>query len=68
MEKIYAVLRPEKIDMLSKLLEGFEGLGVVSTLDRQLGLVLIRVTHDTGSEVLEVLQHFPFPIQVFKTE
>ncbi|HEX3010982.1 MAG TPA: DUF4911 domain-containing protein [Syntrophomonadaceae bacterium] len=68
MEKIYAVLAPEKIDMLSKLIEGFEGLGIVSTIDQHKGLVLIRTTADTAEDLLEVLKHMPFSVQVFKTE
>lgn len=68
MEKIYAVVAPEKIDMLSKLIEGFEGLGIVSTIDRHKGLVLIRTTADTGDDLLGILKHMPFPVQIFKTE
>lgn len=54
--------------MLSKLLEGFEGLGIVSTIDQNKGLVLIRATADTSHDLLEVLEHMPFPVQIFKTE
>lgn len=68
MEKIYAVVEPKKIDMLSKLIEGFEGLGIVSTIDQHKGLVLIRTTTDTGDDLLEILKQMPFPVQVFKTE
>ncbi len=68
MEKIYAVVAPKKIDMLSKLLEGFEGLGIVSTIDQNKGLVLIRTTADSSHDLLEVLEHMPFPVQIFKTE
>jgi hypothetical protein len=68
MEKIYAVVAPEKIDMLSKLIEGFEGLGIVSTIDQHKGLVLIRTTVDTSNDLLDILNHMPFPVHVFKTE
>lgn len=68
MEKIYAEVAPEKIDMLSKLIEGFESLGIVTTIDQHKGVVLIRTTNDVSSDLLEILKHMPFPIKIFKTE
>ncbi|MEQ8237258.1 MAG: DUF4911 domain-containing protein [Syntrophomonadaceae bacterium] len=63
-DEIYAQVSPDRIDMLTKLVEAYDHLGVVSTLDQNLGTVVIRVTTDTWHEMLEILAHLPFPIKI----
>lgn len=62
--EIYATVSTDKIDLLSKLLESFDNLGIVSTVDASRGLVVIRVTPDTCPEVEEVLANLPFPVKI----
>ncbi|HHW61850.1 MAG TPA: DUF4911 domain-containing protein [Syntrophomonadaceae bacterium] len=62
--EIYLQLAPEKIDLLTRLIEAYNHLGIVSTLDRQKGKVVVRVTPDTYHDVYKILQHLPFPIQI----
>lgn len=64
--EIYAVVEPDKIDMLGKLIESFDNLGILSTLDPIKGKVVIRVTPDTFPEVEKILTHLPFPITIEK--
>lgn len=64
--EIYAKVAAQDIDMLTKLLEAFDNLGVVSTVDRSQGLVVVRVTPDTYPEVEQILAHLPFPIEIVK--
>lgn len=59
-----ARVSPDCIDMLTKLIEAYDHLGIVSTLDRTSGQVVIRVTPDTWLEVMEILRHLPFPITI----
>ncbi|HEX3011733.1 MAG TPA: DUF4911 domain-containing protein [Syntrophomonadaceae bacterium] len=66
--EIYAEVAPDKIDMLGKLIESFDNLGILSTLDPTRGLVVIRVTPDTFLEVKKILAHLPFPITVMEKE
>lgn len=61
---IHARLAPENIDMLSKIIEAYEHLGIVSTLDQDTGLVLIRSTEDTCADLLEILSNLPFPLEI----
>ena len=62
--EILAKVNPENIDMLTKLIEAYDNLGIVSTVDRQRGLVIIRGTEDTYPELEEILRHLPFPIEI----
>lgn len=60
--EIKAQVAPENIDMLTKIIEAYDNLGIVSTIDRQQGLVIIRGTEDTYPELVEILRHLPFPL------
>lgn len=54
--------------MLGKLIEAFDNLGILSTIDPVQGLVVIRVTPDTCPEVENILAHLPFPVSIVKKE
>lgn len=68
MDNYLAKVNPVDIDMLTRLVEGFGHLGIVSTLDRQEGLVLIRGTKDTAPELLQVLTSLPFELTILHQE
>jgi len=62
--EILAQVAPHDIDFLSKIIEGYDNLGILSTLDSSTGQVILRVTEDTFPEVMEILQYLPFPITI----
>lgn len=64
--EIYAIVRPDCIDMLTKLIEAYDNLGIVSTLDQSTGRVVIRVTPETWAEVMDILENLPFKINIEK--
>jgi len=68
MSNIIAQVNPADIDMLTRLIEAFDHLGIVSTLDRQQGLVVIRGTADTLPDLLEILANLPFPLTIVAQE
>ncbi|MGI5879417.1 MAG: DUF4911 domain-containing protein [Syntrophomonadaceae bacterium] len=59
---------PRDIDMLTKIFEAYEYLGVVSTLNRSEGIVVIRGTADTYTEIIEILPNLPFSVDVWEEE
>ena len=63
-----AQVDPAHIDMLTRLIEAFGHLGIVSTLDRNQGLVVIRGTEDTVVDLLEILNNLPFPLTILTQE
>jgi hypothetical protein len=63
-----AQVDPAHIDMLTRLIEAFDHLGIVSTLDRNQGLVVIRGTEDTVVDLLEILNNLPFPLTILTQE
>jgi hypothetical protein len=62
-EAVFAVVDPKEINFLNRVMEGYEYLGVVTTIDRQ-GLVLIRVTPDTFQDVIDILLTLPIAVEI----
>ncbi|MDD3268725.1 MAG: DUF4911 domain-containing protein [Syntrophomonadaceae bacterium] len=65
---IYVNVAPEKIDLLSKIIEAYEHLGIVSTLDPLAGMLVIRTTPDTSEDIVGILLNLPFPVQILPHE
>ena len=58
--KIKVKIPRKNITLLTKIIEGYDNLGVVSTLDPQRGLVAIHLTPDTEAVLRRVLNELPF--------
>ncbi|MBP2634168.1 MAG: hypothetical protein H6Q72_75 [Firmicutes bacterium] len=65
---IYIQLEPKYVNYINRIMEGYEYLGVVSTLDRKEGIVVIRVTPDTIAEVHDILAHLPIAVRYVTPE
>ncbi|NLB51315.1 MAG: DUF4911 domain-containing protein [Syntrophomonadaceae bacterium] len=61
--EIKAEVAPQYIDFLTKIIEAYENLGIVSTISRN-GLVIIRGTADTIPELEMILKNLPFPLEI----
>jgi hypothetical protein len=44
-------------------MEGYEYFGVVTTIDRSEGLLLIRTTPDMGPEIQQILSSLPIDVE-----
>lgn len=60
MNKILLRVPKKEISFLTKIMEGYNHQGIVSTVNAKEGLVKIHHTPDTKSTVLEILQNLPF--------
>ncbi|SMC59194.1 DUF4911 domain-containing protein [Sporomusa malonica] len=60
---IYIQIEPKNVNYVNRIMEGYEYLGVVSTLDRTTGILVIRATPDTAGEVHEILANLPIKVQ-----
>lgn len=56
-------LIPQRIDFLTKIIEAYDHLGIVSTIDPKAGLVIIRGTEDSISEIREIVANLPFSLE-----
>jgi hypothetical protein len=57
--KLLIKINPQDIAFLDKIFEAYDGLAIVSTLNRKEGLVVLTVTPETKKDVIEILNNFP---------
>lgn len=62
-EAIYIKVQPERITYVNKIMEGYEHLGMVSTIDRKTGVLIVRVTPDTYDDVKVILRQLPIKLE-----
>ncbi|PKM88552.1 MAG: DUF4911 domain-containing protein [Firmicutes bacterium HGW-Firmicutes-12] len=60
--EIFLRIPRNKIAFLTKIIEGYDNLGVVTTIDPTQGVVVVRVTPDTEAEISEILSNLDFVV------
>jgi hypothetical protein len=65
---IYIKLNPDDINLLNKIIEGYDNLAVVTALNPTEGRMVVRVTPDTRRDVLKLLKHLPFFVEILEEE
>lgn len=60
---IRILTEPCNVNYVNRIMEGYEYLGVVTTVDRSAGLLMIRATPDTADEVRRILADLPVKIE-----
>lgn len=63
---IHLLVNRQDIAMLNKIMEAYSHLGVVSTVDREKGLLVIRATSDTAEEVRMIIERLPFAVEALE--
>lgn len=61
---VFVRIHPRNVHYLNRIFEGYEYLGVVSSIDKRLGIMAIRGTPGTVCEVREVLANLPIEIEL----
>ncbi|WP_110953181.1 DUF4911 domain-containing protein [Anaerosinus massiliensis] len=56
-ELVKIKINPKDINFFNRIMEGYEYLGIVSTLNKKDGIVVVRTTPDTYDEVREIVNH-----------
>jgi len=62
-DNIYIKVNPSHINYINRIMEGYEYLGIVSTMDRINGLLVIRATADTREDVCKILDNLAINIE-----
>jgi hypothetical protein len=63
-EGIKCRLAPPDINKLNRIFEGYDGLGIVSTLDNKAGLIMVYVTPDIYQDAVTIIRNAPFPVEI----
>lgn len=62
--KLFIRIKSKDIAFLTKIMEAYENLAVVTTLDAAQGLLVIHVTPDTRETVKEILKNMPIVVDL----
>ncbi len=62
-EEILIRIDVKYINYINRIMEGYEYLGVVTTVKDADGVLRIRVTPDTYAEVQDILAHLPIEFE-----
>lgn len=65
-EQIKIKIEPKNINFFNRIMEGYEYLGVVTTLDKVEGIVMVRTTPDLYDEVIEIIKNLQFEFEFVK--
>lgn len=55
-DAVYIEINPHDVNYINRILEGYEYLGILTTLDPKRALCCIHATADTRAEVIEILR------------
>lgn len=55
-DAVYCRINIRDTNYVNRIIEGYEHLGVMTTLDASTGLTVIRTTKDTRSVVIQILK------------
>ena len=61
---VHAQVEREQIQMLVKLVEGLGHLGVVTTVDKDKGVVLIQTTEDCWPDLRRAMEQMPITVEL----
>lgn len=62
-EEILIKIDAKHINYINRIMEGYEYLGVVTTVKDVANVLRIRTTPDTYHEVQEILKNLPMPFE-----
>lgn len=63
-ETLVCRVAPRDIDLFNKLLEGYDNLTLVTTLDSSLGRIALRFAAAARKDLLAVLHCLPIPVAI----
>lgn len=61
---VYFRIEPENMTFVTRIIEGYEYLGVVTALDGKKGIVFVRTVPDTVELTKEILLSLPFTVEI----
>ncbi len=63
-EWVYFRIPPSEMTFVTRIIEGYEYLGVVTALDGKAGVGFVRTTADTAAMTRDILQSLPFSVAI----
>lgn len=67
-DAVYIEIDPHDVNYVNRILEGYEYLGVLTTIDVRRAVCCIHSNADTRKEVIEVLSELDIPVKFLTGE
>lgn len=67
-DAVYIEISPHDVNYVNRILEGYEYLGVLTTIDVRRAVCCIHATKDTAAEVREILGELDVPVRFLAEE
>ena len=64
-DAVYIEINPHEVNYVNRILEGYEYLGILTTIDPRR---CIHSTADTRQDVIDVLTHLDIPVKILSRE
>ncbi len=61
---VWVKVAPAQIDLFNKIIEAYDNLALVSTVDAETGLLAVWTTPDTRQDVLKLIHKMPIASKV----
>ena len=63
-DSVYFIVNPHDVNYVNRILESYEYLGILTTLDPGRALCVVHSTADTKGEVVEILHSLSIPVEI----
>lgn len=67
-DAVYIEINPHEVNYVNRILEGYEYLGILTTIDSRRAVCCIHSTADTRQDVMDVLTHLDIPVKILSRE
>lgn len=67
-DAVYIEINPHEVNYVNRILEGYEYLGILTTIDPRRAVCCIHSTADTRQDVIDVLTHLDIPMKILSRE
>ena len=64
--RVYIEIAPGDVNYVNRIMEGYEYLGILTTIDPRRATCCINATADTRKEVVEILTHLDTEVKIFQ--
>lgn len=67
-DAVYIEINPHEVNYVNRILEGYEYLGILTTIAPRRAVCCIHSTADTRQDVIDVLTHLDIPVKILSRE
>ncbi|MEG1538172.1 MAG: DUF4911 domain-containing protein [Clostridiales bacterium] len=67
-EMILLQIAPNDIDLFNKLLEGYDNMALVTTIDASLGRMALWVAEHAKKDIMAILHCLPIPVNFIEVQ